>query len=168
VAKPRWQHDPHCPGRTVADVSSVALNVAVYEPDYAKSGWLPVGGTSAASPLIAGIYALAGNATKIQPGYEYAHASPFFDITTGNDDWESGGGKSCGYDYLCVAKPGYDAPTGLGTPDGTGVSRPRIPSGPARAPLGMRAGPATTAMVPRMRRGSGQPPDLARGTARPR
>ena len=22
--------------------------------------------------------------------------------------------------YLCVAKKGYDAPTGLGTPDGTG------------------------------------------------
>jgi hypothetical protein len=30
-------------------------------------------------------------------------------------------GATCGYDYLCVAKPGYDAPTGLGTPDGTGA-----------------------------------------------
>ena len=27
----------------------------------------------------------------------------------------------CGYDLLCVAKKGYDGPTGLGTPDGTGA-----------------------------------------------
>jgi hypothetical protein len=27
----------------------------------------------------------------------------------------------CGNTYLCVAKPGYDAPTGLGTPDGSGA-----------------------------------------------
>jgi hypothetical protein len=37
-------------------------------------------------------------------------------------DWPPGGhGAVCGYDYLCVAKKGYDAPTGLGTPDGTGA-----------------------------------------------
>jgi len=29
VAKPAWQHDPHCPGRTVADVSAVAWNIPV-------------------------------------------------------------------------------------------------------------------------------------------
>jgi hypothetical protein len=27
---------------------------------------------------------------------------------------------ACGDDYMCVAKKGYDAPTGLGTPDGPG------------------------------------------------
>ena len=27
VAKPAWQHDPHCPGRTVADVSAVPRGV---------------------------------------------------------------------------------------------------------------------------------------------
>jgi hypothetical protein len=26
---------------------------------------------------------------------------------------------ACGGDYLCVARKGYDAPTGLGSPDGT-------------------------------------------------
>jgi len=26
-----------------------------------------------------------------------------------------------GHDYLCQAKKGYDAPTGLGTPDDTGA-----------------------------------------------
>jgi hypothetical protein len=39
----------------------------------------------------------------------------------GNNGWFDGvGGAACGYDYLCVAKHGYDAPTGLGTPNGTG------------------------------------------------
>jgi Subtilase family len=121
VAKPSWQHDDHCPGRTVADVSAVATGIAIYEPTYAQGGWLLAGGTSAASPLIAGIYALAGNATTVKPGYEYAHAGAFFDVTAGNNDWVNDtGGATCGDDYLCVAKKGYDAPTGLGTPDGIG------------------------------------------------
>jgi subtilase family serine protease len=105
----------------VADVSALAYDVAIYNTDYVTGGWLQVGGTSAASPLIAGIYGLAGNATKIKPGYEYAHADSFFDVPTGNNDWFfQTGGKACGYDYLCVAKKGYDAPTGLGTPNGLG------------------------------------------------
>lgn len=79
-------------------------------------------GTSAAAPLIAGVYGLAGNASTIAPGYEYGHAASLFDITAGNNDVHSGtGGATCGYDYLCVARSGYDAPTGLGTPDGTGA-----------------------------------------------
>ena len=84
--------------------------------------WLTVYGTSAAAPIVAGVYALAGNAATIGPGYEYAHAAALFDVTKGNNDWFQGtGGAVCGHDYLCVAKPGYDGPTGLGTPDGTGA-----------------------------------------------
>jgi hypothetical protein len=120
VAKPSWQHDKHCQGRTVADVSAIALNLAIYNKDW--GGWGLVGGTSASSPVIAGIYGLAGNATKVKPGYEYAHAKALFDVTKGNNDWFAGSnGAACGYDYLCVAKKGYDAPTGLGTPDGIGA-----------------------------------------------
>jgi subtilase family serine protease len=120
VAKPRWQHDTHCPGRTVADVAALAWNVAIYNKDW--GGWVEVGGTSASSPIVAGIYGLAGNAAKIRPGYEYAHARSLFDVTKGNNDWfNNAHGKSCGLDYLCVAKKGYDAPTGLGTPDGIGA-----------------------------------------------
>jgi subtilase family serine protease len=114
VAKPSWQTDPHCPGRTVADVSAVAWNIPVY--DSSQGGWLNVGGTSAAAPLVAGVYALAGNATKIAPGYEYSHRRSLFDIVTGNNITVS----NCGRDYLCEAKKGYDAPSGLGTPDGIG------------------------------------------------
>ena len=121
VAKPRWQHDTHCPGRTAADVSAIAWNVAVYNKDW--GGWFTVGGTSASSPLIAGIIGLAGNGAKFVPGYEYAHAKGnLYDVTGGNNDWFFGqGGKDCGNDYLCVAKKGYDAPTGLGSPNGIGA-----------------------------------------------
>jgi hypothetical protein len=125
VAKPAWQHDPHCQGRTSADVAAVATNVPIYDSSISKQQggpWLNVSGTSASSPLIAGVYGLAGNAATVQPGFEYAHTSALFDVTTGNNDWfDQTGGAVCGHDYLCVAKKGYDAPTGLGTPDGAGA-----------------------------------------------
>ena len=125
VPKPAWQHDPHCPGRTVGDVAAVATNIPIYDSSIPKNfggPWLTVSGTSAASPLIAGVYGLAGNAATVKPGNEYAHASSLFDVTKGNNDWfNNAHGKSCGFDYLCVAKKGYDAPTGLGTPDGIGA-----------------------------------------------
>jgi subtilase family serine protease len=125
VAKPPWQHDPHCGMRTVGDVSAVASDVPVYEK--IQGGWLTVSGTSVSAPLIAGIYGLADNAAAIKPGYEYEHPGSLFDITTGNNEptfpgsTSPGGGAECGFDYLCVAKKGYDAPTGLGTPDGVGA-----------------------------------------------
>jgi subtilase family serine protease len=120
VSKPAWQHDKHCPGRTIADVAAVAWNIAIYDSSVHNGPWLSIGGTSAASPLIAGVYGLAGNAATVPPGYEYAHRGALFDITTGTNDPYTNG-AACGHDYLCVAKPGYDAPTGLGTPDGTGA-----------------------------------------------
>lgn len=119
VVKPSWQHDPHCPGRTVADVSALAWNIPIYEK--VQGGWLTVGGTSAAAPLIAGVYGLAGNAARIKPGAVYSRARSLFDVTAGNNSVATGSGSVCGYDYLCVAKKGYDAPTGLGSPDGTGA-----------------------------------------------
>ena len=124
VAKPPWQHDPHCAMRTVADVSAVAANIPIYEK--LQGGWLSAYGTSVSTALIAGIYGLAGNAATIKPGYEYTHHSSLFDITKGNNQLtfpgsSPGNGAECGFDYLCVAKKGYDAPTGLGTPDGIGA-----------------------------------------------
>jgi hypothetical protein len=117
VAKPAWQHDPHCPGRTVADISAVASNVPIFNKFY--GGWVTVGGTSVAAPFISGVFGLAGNATSINPGYLYQHAADFFDITRGNNVLFGTAATACGRDYLCQAKKGYDAPTGLGTPDGT-------------------------------------------------
>jgi subtilase family serine protease len=112
-SKPAWQQDPACGNRTVADVAAVAdpaTAVAVYDT-YGESGWLAFGGTSVSSPIIASVYALAGNSASVSPAFPYTHASALNDVTSGSNG-------SCG-NYLCNSGPGYDGPTGLGTPNGT-------------------------------------------------
>ena len=114
--KPSWQKDTGCAKRTVADVSAVAdpaTGLAVYD-SYQASGWNVYGGTSASSPIIAGVYALAGTpaANTTPASYPYAHTSALNDVT-------SGANGSCSPTYLCTAGAGYDGPTGLGTPNGT-------------------------------------------------
>jgi hypothetical protein len=119
VAKPGWQRDGHCPGRTVADVAAVATGVPIYEQHF--GGWLTVAGTSISAPLIAGVYGLAGHAATLTPGDLYQHASSLFDVTTGDNALFGTPAQACGGDYLCTAKKGYDAPTGLGAPNGIGA-----------------------------------------------
>ncbi|MFI0719198.1 putative Ig domain-containing protein [Streptomyces sp. NPDC021224] len=115
-AKPTWQTDSGCSKRTVADVSAVAdpaTGLAVYD-SYQASGWQVYGGTSASSPIIASVYALAGTpASGTTPAsYPYSHTGALNDVTSGSNG-------SCGGSYLCTATTGYDGPTGLGTPNGT-------------------------------------------------
>ncbi|MDH6128970.1 subtilase family serine protease [Kitasatospora sp. GP82] len=115
-AKPSWQKDTGCAKRTVSDVSAVAdpaTGVAVYQT-YGGSGWAVYGGTSASSPIIAGVYALAGTPSSgsYPSSFPYAHTSSLNDVTTGSNG-------SCSPSYLCTAGTGYDGPTGLGTPNGT-------------------------------------------------
>jgi subtilase family serine protease len=103
----------------VADVSAVAdpnTGVAVYDSlrYQGLSGWLVFGGTSVAAPVVAAVYAAAGNTGGINYGsYPYSHTSSLFDVTSGSNG-------SCGGSYLCTGKAGYDGPTGLGTPNGSG------------------------------------------------
>ena len=78
-------------------------------------------GTSASAPLVAGVYGLAGNASRLRPGSVYRHRNDLFDVTGGSNVLGAPPSLVCGSDYLCLAKPGYDSPTGLGTPDGTGA-----------------------------------------------
>lgn len=120
MAKPSWQHDTHCPTRTIADISAVAENVPVFNSSF--GGWVTVAGTSIAAPLVAGIYGLAGNGGKVTAANLYQHPKSFFNVTKGNNAFFLGNTprQDCGNDYICVAKKGYDAPTGLGTPDGIG------------------------------------------------
>ncbi|CAG7653100.1 putative Ig domain-containing protein [Streptomyces bryophytorum] len=115
-AKPSWQTDSGCSKRTIADVSAVAdpaTGLAVYD-SYQASGWQVYGGTSASSPIIASVYALAGTpASGSTPAsYPYSHTSALNDVTSGSNG-------SCSGSYLCTAQAGYDGPTGLGTPNGT-------------------------------------------------
>jgi subtilase family serine protease len=117
ITKPSWQTDgATCARRTVADVAAVAdpaTGVAVYDT-YGGSGWAVYGGTSASSPIIAGVYALAGTpgSSDYPAKYPYSHTSNLYDVTSGNNG-------SCSTSYFCTAGTGYDGPTGWGTPDGT-------------------------------------------------
>ena len=113
-AKPAWQNDPDCHKRMEADVSAVAdpsTGVAVYGPAHGGSFWLVFGGTSVAAPLIGGVYGVNGGAVNYGSD-PYSHTSSLFDVTSGSNG-------SCSVSYFCNAGPGYDGPTGLGTPNGT-------------------------------------------------
>jgi subtilase family serine protease len=119
IAKPSWQTDSGCARRSVADVSAVAdpnTGVAVYDTyRLHPGGWLVFGGTSVSAPLIAGVYALAGNAGSLNAGsFSYSHTASLWDVTSGSNG-------SCGGGYLCTGVAGYDGPTGNGTPNGTGA-----------------------------------------------
>ncbi|WP_406429735.1 carboxypeptidase regulatory-like domain-containing protein [Streptomyces sp. NBC_01589] len=121
-AKPAFQQDAGCSGRTVADVSAVAdpaTGVAVYDSFGDSGGWGVAGGTSASAPIIAGVYANAGTPVAgTHPNvYPYAAGgSGLHDVTTGSNG-------TCAPAYFCTAGPGYDGPTGLGTPDGLAAFR---------------------------------------------
>ncbi|WP_328606844.1 S53 family peptidase [Amycolatopsis sp. NBC_00345] len=113
VEKPLWQKDKSCRNRTVADVSAVAEGLSLYY----DGSWGTVDGTSASAPFVAGLIARAGHAGTTSAATVYAGGAHFFDVTSGSNDGATGGAK-CSGDYLCVAAAGYDAPTGVGTPDG--------------------------------------------------
>ncbi|QLJ05846.1 S53 family peptidase [Streptomyces sp. NEAU-sy36] len=117
-AKPSWQTDTGCAKRTIADVSAVAdpaTGVSVYDSYGVTAGWYTFGGTSASSPIIASVYALAGTPSSgsYPAKFPYAKAG-----TTALNDVTSGSNGSCSTSYLCTARSGYDGPTGWGTPAG--------------------------------------------------
>ncbi|HMC40987.1 MAG TPA: S8 family serine peptidase, partial [Acidimicrobiales bacterium] len=121
--QPSWQAaaGTGCARRAVADVAAdadPATGVAVYDSVAynGASGWLVFGGTSVAAPIIASVYALAGNAATVQYGsFPYSHATALWDVTSGTNST-----SGCTPFQLCTAQPGWDGPTGLGTPNGTG------------------------------------------------
>jgi hypothetical protein len=119
AAKPSWQRRANdtCAKRTQNDVSAVAdpnTGVAIYDSYKTGGTWFQIGGTSAATPIIAGVYALAGVPAKrsYPASYIYAHPKRFHDVTTGANG-------TCSPAYLCHGEKGFDGPTGVGTPNGT-------------------------------------------------
>jgi subtilase family serine protease len=106
-----------CGKRAVADVAAVAdpaTGVAVYDSTsyQGHSGWMVFGGTSASSPIIASVYAMAGPITGQANAIPYGTPGALFDITSGSNG-------SCPTGQWCTARTGWDGPTGLGTPNGT-------------------------------------------------
>ena len=128
VKKPTFETDHGCTKRSSADISANAdpyTGVAVSCTPC--GGFLSGdGGTSESSPLIAGMYGLAGNAAT-QPGdasviWKTGATKPtaFHDITSGHNDLKGVTGLVCSKTifYICNAGKGYDGPTGWGTPNG--------------------------------------------------
>jgi len=137
--KPTWQKDAGCARRTVSDVSAEAdpnTGVWVYD-SYAylgRSGWLVFGGTSVAAPIVGSVYALAGSGAS----GTYPSSYPYSASSGSLNDVTSGSNGSCGGTYLCTGEPGYDGPTGLGTPNSTG----------AFAPAALAPAPVISSLVP--------------------
>jgi hypothetical protein len=101
-----------CSKRAVADVSAVGdPNTGLATYSAAEGGWTIVGGTSAASPIVAAIFTRLGLSSQTN-AFPYAHTSAFYDVTSGSNG-------SCGGTEICTARVGYDGPTGIGTPNGT-------------------------------------------------
>jgi len=108
--------------RATTDLSAIASGFAMYHPDSGQ-GWWVAGGTSLSAPLIAGMYAQAGNHTRPFDIYLRAAADPtaFTDVTTGST---RGCNTTLDLLHLCSAGIGWDGPTGLGTPRGLASLRP--------------------------------------------
>ncbi|MDA8398252.1 MAG: S53 family peptidase [Actinomycetota bacterium] len=111
--------------RQVADTSAVAdpnTGVAMYDT-YGQSGWMVVGGTSVASPIIASVFALANNDLGSKA------AKQLYSATGGLTTVNSGANAKNCTTYLCNASDSftgfitggagvYNGPTGVGTPNG--------------------------------------------------
>jgi kumamolisin len=119
---PTWQANAHVPpsvnnqrvGRGVPDVAGDADPQTGYQV-YFDGQSTPIGGTSAVAPLWAGLIALINQKRGKAVGYlnpyiyqnyqQLAQSKALRDVTSGNNGSYSAG-------------PGWDACTGLGTPDG--------------------------------------------------
>ncbi len=172
--------------RAVTDVSADGdpySGVAVYdstETPSGEKGWAVIGGTSVASPIIASLFALAGGAQGVpypaQLLYENLEQNPatLHDVTVGSNGeclrkfHKSTGASgctsaedaqnSCPGRLICLAAPGYDGPSGVGTPKTLAAFRPPVPGGgggeaavtpaPAPTPASLEEAPPTGTSSP--------------------
>jgi len=104
--------------------------------------WVPVGGTSASTPMIAAMFALAGGSHGVQyPAqtlYSHLGSASLHDVIEGANgkcrgEYSAGCSGSmkplsltdCGQGVLiCNAAVGYDGPSGVGTPNGLDALKP--------------------------------------------
>lgn len=114
--------------RSSVDVSadaSVFTPLAVYNSNFrsasSPSPWAGVAGTSLSAPLIAAVFALAGNVASRHGAMElWQKHNSMRDIFKGTDVYVPVTGPcASSVRYICVAGRGYDGPTGWGSPKGT-------------------------------------------------
>ena len=114
IAKPAYQSDTGCTGRSYADLSADAnpeTGLAVYD----NGSWLEIGGTSLATPLIAAYYAITG-VTNSSSQWAYGNSGALNDVVSGSN------GSNCVPSYICTAGVGYDGPSGVGSISGAAVA----------------------------------------------
>jgi kumamolisin len=158
--KPWWQHVASTDNaRGVPDVAALADPIpgfAIFctaspcDPAPQQTpGWIAVGGTSAATPLLAGGAALAVQAARRRgqppPGFlnpllyrvarSGSRSTVFRDLRRGNNDLgtlipaSAGGGEPLG---CCSAGPGYDLASGWGSPSVVGLNDAALRAGRRR------------------------------------
>ena len=134
--------------------TGVAVNVT-----FGGTGFTVFGGTSASSPIIASVYALAGTpAVGSSPAsFPWSHTGNLFDVVSGSNG-------ACSPTVLCRAGAGWDGPTGLGTPNGAAAFSGA--GGTPPPPPGCMP-PAAGQPRPRDRRGDAVVGDPGRGHQRP-
>jgi hypothetical protein len=136
---PDWSAVGCGTSRAVADIAADAdpyTGVAVYDSTPDETGavlhWVPIGGTSVASPIVATTFALGrgahGIAYPAKTLYSHLGASSLYDVTAGGNgqcrnEYASCAASSnplldCDGTLICNAFTGYDGPTGVGAPTG--------------------------------------------------
>lgn len=129
IPKPAYQTTTACNFRAASDIAAVgdpATGLAVYNTR--AGGWVVVGGTSAAAPLVAALFASIGLG-NITAADLAQRTSALFDVTSGSNG-------SCG-NILCNATTGWDGPTGFGTPSAALLSGTPVP-GPGPGALDVK------------------------------
>jgi hypothetical protein len=150
---PSWQSSESgyatagCGGmRLVSDISAIADPYTGFDTynSYDYSGWATSGGTSLSSPVLAAMFALTGGAQGVADPAQTLYAglandpSALYDVTTGGNGFCYGtqpssctashpAASDCNGTTACDAAPGYDGPSGVGTPNGLGAFSPVIP-----------------------------------------
>jgi subtilase family serine protease len=123
--QPSWQKAVSnlasaCSHRVDNDVAAdadPATGAAVYDTSNGNGGWNEVGGTSQSSPMIAAVFALAGNngnGGNNAADSIYTHTGNLYEVTASSNG-------SCSPSVLCTATGAantYNGPTGWGTPNG--------------------------------------------------
>ncbi len=115
ITKPEYQSASGCAHKATTDIAAVgdpATGPAVYNAR--NGGWIAVGGTSAAAPLVAAIYAATGNGAHTSGQFLRDNAAKLYDVTSGRNG-------TCSTAILCTAGIGWDGPTGYGTPNATAL-----------------------------------------------
>jgi len=96
--------------RTALSLSILIMSAATFAiallPTYGQVG--------IAAPIIASVYELSGITAGYTNAIPYSHPANLFDVTSGSNG-------SCPTTQWCTARAGWDGPTGLGTPNGTGA-----------------------------------------------